>query len=121
MNHPEFEPPHVSVTTYITGFVSCLLLTGVAYLLTTNDAVSRQVVLYAVGGLAIVQCFVQLVLFLHLGQEARPRHRLMVFSVMLTIMLIVVVGSIWIMDNLNYHMMDSPVQTQRYVSGQDGL
>ena len=37
------------------------------------------------------------------------------------IILIVVVGSIWIMDHLNYNMMASPADMNTYIQSQDGF
>jgi len=40
---------------------------------------------------------------------------------MLGVVLIIVGGSIWIMNDLNYRMMDSPQQMQKYLKSQDAL
>jgi cytochrome o ubiquinol oxidase operon protein cyoD len=56
-------------------------------------------------GLAIIQLFVQLFFFLHLGEESKPRWNLMVLLFAAMVVIIVVFGSLWIMNNLNYNMM----------------
>jgi cytochrome o ubiquinol oxidase operon protein cyoD len=82
-----------------------LLLTLLAYLLVTKDVVDGWVVIPAIVVLAVVQFVVQLVFFLHLGRETKPRWNLMAFLFMLLVVFIVVVGSLWIMANLDYNMM----------------
>jgi len=81
---------------YIIGFVLCILLTLAAYF-------SRSVPLLLT--FAFVQAAVQMVLFLHLGQEPRPYWNTIFFILMVTIVVILIGGSLWIMYNLNYHTM----------------
>jgi cytochrome o ubiquinol oxidase operon protein cyoD len=116
-----FHPPHGSVRGYIFGFGASLALTMAAYLIAVTDGATRKWAIASIGALAAVQCVIQLVWFLHLGREFRPRWKLMVFSFMVSIILIVIIGSVWIMHSLNYRMMQSPTQLQQYVKGQDGL
>ncbi|MDB5169707.1 MAG: cyoD [Candidatus Saccharibacteria bacterium] len=117
----QFEPPHVSVRSYVIGFVSCLVLTIAAYVAAVSDSLSHDAAIAAIAALAVVQCVVQLRRFLHLGSEFKPRWKLAVFITMLTIVLIVVFGSLWIMNNLNYRMMQSPAEVNKYITEQDGL
>lgn len=116
-----FTPPHASFRAYIEGFIACVVLTLAAYLATTQHWFSRDGIIFFVAVLALVQCILQLMRFLHLGQEFKPRWKLLIFAVMLSMVLILVIGSLWIMDNLNYRMMQSPAQSNQYLQGQDGL
>ena len=116
-----FEPPHVSFRGYVTAFITCVVLTLVMYFAGVSESLSKMQAISIVGTLAVIQCVVQLRKFLHLGEEFKPRWKLAVFSVMLIIALIIVIGSIWIMDNLNYRMMHNSSQSQEYVESQDGL
>lgn len=109
----------MTLTKYIIGFVLSLVLTGVAFVLVVNEVLSGLALLWALGGLALVQMVVQLIFFLHLGDEAGPRYKLASFAFMVGILLIIVVGSIWIMNNLNYNMMEmSPQQKTDYMKTQ---
>lgn len=105
---------------YITGFVLSLALTIVAYaLVTTGGLFESTSLLIVLGVLALVQMIVQLVLFLHVTDEEGPRYRLFTFGFMATILLIIVVGSLWIMHHLNYNMMQmSPNEKDEYMTGQ---
>ena len=116
-----FEPPHASIRSYVFGFVACLILTGAAYWVAVRDSFSPKLAIGVIAVLAIGQCVVQLRQFLHLGKEFKPRWKMAMFFTMLSIILIVVIGSIWIMTNLNYRMMHSPNQMTEYVESQDGF
>lgn len=109
-----------SLWSYVTGFVLSLYLTTSAYLLVVHHTLARRNLLAAITGLALAQFAVQLLFFLHLGQESRPRWRLVVFSFMVLVVAILVFGSLWIMSNLNYHMT-SPTAINKYIHNQDGL
>jgi cytochrome o ubiquinol oxidase operon protein cyoD len=76
-------------------------------------------VLAIINGLAVVQLFVQLYFFLHMGDESKPRWNLMAFLFMLLVLVIVVFGSLWIMKNLDYHM--SPSDTSNYMMHEEGI
>jgi cytochrome o ubiquinol oxidase operon protein cyoD len=56
-----------------------------------------------------------------LGRESKPRWKFIFLLFALLVVGIVVGGSLWIMNNLNYHMMLSPQQTTQYLNSQDGL
>jgi cytochrome o ubiquinol oxidase operon protein cyoD len=106
-------------TSYVIGFVSSIVLTIIAYFLVVNRTISnRWALTIVIGFLAIIQCIVQLRLFLHLGSEAKPKLRLLVFGFMLTVVLILVGGSIWIMYNLN-NRMTTPREINTYMQKQD--
>ena len=60
----------------------------------------------------------RLYFFLHLGKETKPRWKLYVFGFMVSVVLIIVFGSIWIMNNLNYRM--TPAQINQYMNSQGG-
>lgn len=94
-----------SFKSYIMGFILSAIATLLAYLLTVNSLLSGFALRLTVAGLGIGQAILQLVLFLNLTREPRPRWNLLVFLFMVFIVLILVLGSIWIMENLNYNMM----------------
>lgn len=108
----------MTYTKYIIGFLLSLGLTLLAYAIVVLDLLSA----WAVGVLlvlAVAQMIVQLVYFLHLGEEVGPRLKLLSFVFMEVILLIIVVGSLWIMNHLNYNMMEmSPDEKETYMMGQ---
>ncbi|HVX58500.1 MAG TPA: cytochrome o ubiquinol oxidase subunit IV [Candidatus Saccharimonadales bacterium] len=120
----EEQRSHGSLTSYTVGFILSLVLTLGAYFLTQHHvnsghvSPSDSVMKIALLALAVAQLYVQLFFFLHLGREAKPRWRSMAFAFALLVVLIVVIGSLWIMDNLNYRM--SPQQINNYLKDQNG-
>jgi cytochrome o ubiquinol oxidase operon protein cyoD len=113
------KPDRGTIATYVYGFVFSIYLTVTAYLLVTHHLFSNTVALYVIIGLAFVQFLVQIFFFLHLGRETKPRWKLLVLIFMILVVTILVVGSLWIMDNLNYRM--SPQQVNNYLQSQDGF
>ena len=107
-----------SYRTYIAGFILSLSLTLVAYVIVSQHLLNRGTIA-AIICLAVVQLFVQLVFFLHLGRESKPRWNLAVFSMAAIVVLILVLGSLWIMNHLNYNM--NPERVKQYLQSQDGL
>jgi cytochrome o ubiquinol oxidase operon protein cyoD len=104
--------------TYVTGFILSIGLTLLAYVAAGNRQFSSGLLVVGLLGLAIIQFFVQIYFFLHLGRETRPRWRLLLLGLMILVVLIVVIGSIWIMYSLNYNMTQK--QIQQYLTNQDG-
>lgn len=109
------------ITSYVVGFIGSIMLTLIAYFLVVAHTLPTGWLVFIIASLAIVQFVVQLVFFLHLGRGAKTKDRLLVFLFMLMVVLIVVVGSLWIMENLNYRMMSSPEQIKTYLKNQDSL
>ena len=112
---------------YVIGFILSLGLTLTAFWLVHKHVASGhrypsdKFMVAAIMALAVVQLMVQLVYFLHLDRETKPRWNLAALSFMFIVLLIVVIGSLWIMSNLNYRMLDSPSQVNDYIQSQDGL
>ncbi len=94
-----------TLSKYIVGFVVSLVITLTIYNLVISKTMDIQGLFILLGVLAFAQMIVQLVFFLHLNDEVKPRLKLISLGCMATVLLIVVVGSLWIMQNLNYNMM----------------
>lgn len=118
MNH---TPYNRALIAYTTGFVGSIILTVTAYLFVTSGLFSGWTTAVIIASLAVIQCIVQLVFFLHLGQEKRPRWRLMTMLFMLAIFIIVVFGSIWVMYDLNDRMMPTEREMTEYMQKQAGF
>lgn len=109
-----------SPASYMTGYVLSIIFTIVPYLLVVNDVLTGWGLYLMLAGFAIVQLFVQLVFFLHLGRESKPRWNLLVFLFSVLVVVILVFGSLWIMKNLNYHSM-TPKATDEYIIQEEGI
>lgn len=97
---------------YMLGFVFSLLLTLAAYVSVVNHESVGTLTVGIIVGLAAVQLMVQLLFFMHLGRESRPRFNLVVFLFMVLVVGIVVGGSLWIMHHLDYNMMPEDMDHQ---------
>ena len=107
------------LVTYITGFILSILLTFFTYSLIqlqihgAETKLSFNLLVPALLCTALIQLFVQLIFFLHLGTEKRPRWNLLFFIITFLSVLVVIVASMWIMNHLNYNM--TPSQMNKYI------
>lgn len=103
---------------YLSGYVLSVVLTVAAYLAVTHNWLRHAGLMVLIVALALIQFMVQLLFFLHLGQESRPRWKLLVLSLMVIVVSILVFGSLWIMGNLNTRMTTK--QMYQYMQNQNG-
>jgi len=97
---------HGTLKAYSYGFLGCLILTIISFSLVITRPFSETILIYTIIALAIMQAIVQLLFFLHIGQEeSKPRWESIVFCFTLLILIIIVIGSLWIMHDLNHRMM----------------
>lgn len=118
------EASQGSILSYTIGFIASIVLTSTAFFLVhthlRNNHVfpTDKVVVIFLSILAVAQLLVQLVFFLHLDKESKPRWNLTVLLFAILVVTIIVAGSLWIMYHLNYNM--SPQQMNNYMLQQDG-
>ncbi len=110
---------HGTTRSYIVGFVLSLLFTAIPYYLVVNKTVSGTALLATILGFALLQMAVQILFFLHLGRGQKPLYNVVFFVATLGIILVVVLGSIFIMNNLHYNM--SPTQTITRLSQEEAI
>lgn len=96
---------HGTFKSYLIGLVISLLLTGVAFYLAIEHFFTGQFLVYTLVGMALLQAIAQLLFFLHLGKEESPRWETIVFLFMVMVLLIIAIGSLWIMHDLNHRVM----------------
>lgn len=89
----------------IIGFVASLLLTLSAYWVLVSGGFSQKMTVVTLLILALLQGMFQAICFLHLSMEKRARWNLAIFVSTISIIIVIIIGSIWIMDHLNYNMM----------------
>jgi len=106
------EAAHGSVKTYATGFAFSIILTLAAYLLVVKNVFNGWGLIFALAALAVTQLLVQLVFFLHVGRESKPRWNLTVMAFAAMVVVILVFGSLWIMKNLQYNHAKIPSTEQ---------
>jgi len=96
---------HGSVQGYIAGYVAAALLTVAAFAAAQSHVLTPASVVAAISVLAIGQMLVHLIFFLHINTSPNQRTNILAFAITLLIVLIVVVGSLWIMAHLQSNMM----------------
>jgi len=119
---PQFETRHheARYKSYIIGFVLSIVTTLLAYFFVVNNVWPKEMLIYIVLGIAVVQLLVQAVFFLHLGRGSRLKSITFLFAIL--IVLVVVIGSLWIMQNLDYNMMHmSPDEMEMYMHQNEGI
>lgn len=105
---------HGTLATYSIGFALSITLTLASFLVAP-----------ALGGLAggsivvaaVVQLLVQLIFFLHLGRESKFESTLGIFMLTSVILGILIVGTLWIMQNLAHLHMPLPAMKDLYEHG----
>lgn len=107
-----------SLILYAIGFIGSLILTLSSYILVTEAFFDGWTTAIVISSLAIVQCILQLLFFLHLKDESRPRWQLWSLVSMLIIFVVIVFGSIWVMHDLNGRMMPSHDEMLEYMDRQ---
>lgn len=117
------KPDTATTKSYVLGFIYSIILTLTAYYLIVNEILSGWTVAFVILALAVLQLAVQLFYFLHLDQEKKPRWNMITFFFAVQTVLIVVLGSIWIMVNLNYHNSHkrTPDQVEKYIQDQEAI
>lgn len=114
------EQAQMRYASYVVGFVLSVLTTLAAFLFVMNGLLPKDTLVYVVLGIAALQLTVQMVFFLHLGQGSR--WKALTFWFTLLLLLIIVIGTIWIMHNLDYNMMHmTPDQMQQYMNENEGI
>ncbi|MCC3702167.1 cytochrome o ubiquinol oxidase subunit IV [Rouxiella badensis] len=98
---------HGSVKSYMIGFVLSVILTVIPFAMVMSGTASHSLILGTVVASAVIQIVVHLVYFLHMNTSSEGRWNLIAFLFTAVIIFIVVVGSLWIMYNLNLNMMVS--------------
>lgn len=87
------------------GLVLSFLLTVAAYRFVTHHVLSDFLLYLTIFGCGLTQVLIQFVLFFHLGLEDKPHWNTITFLFTLLVITIVVGGTFWIMNNLNYDLM----------------
>jgi len=109
---------HGSLKSYISGFILSVLCTVLAFVVMQEHLLTGSALISVVVFLAIVQAWIQLQFFLHVGFKSR--WTIAIFISTMSIILILVIGSLWIMHHLNYNMTSEQMDTHiLYEEGMD--
>ncbi|MDN5937231.1 MAG: cytochrome o ubiquinol oxidase subunit IV [Salinisphaera sp.] len=106
----DYGVEHGSLKAYLIGFGLSVVLTAIPFWLVMGDVLASSLattILVLVLGVA--QIYVHLVYFLHMDTSTEGGWQLMALSFTLILVVIVLVGSIWIMEHLHHNMMLTPL------------
>lgn len=109
----------VRFRSYVLGYIFSICLTFEAYFVVVRDGYSIDKKIVIIIVLALIQFAAQLYYFLHLGINRKSKWKLFVLLFMILVVLILVLGTLWIMSNLNYRM--TPQQINNYMQSQGGF
>ena len=111
----EEHEPSERVTSYLIGLGLATLLTIVSFFIARTTLVWEPSIPVALAVLAIAQMGVHLVFFLHITTGADNVNNVLALAFGVLIVFLIIVGSLWIMANLNQNMvpMDQIMQMQR--------
>ena len=100
---------------YLIGLALATLITIVAFFVSQTTLVWQPSIPIALTVLAIAQMGVHLVFFLHITTGAESSNNVLALAFGLLVVFLLLVGSLWIMTNLNHNMMtmDQLMQMQR--------
>jgi len=104
-HHGAEHADHGSAKSYITGFILSVVLTLASFGVVMSGKVPHDLMMPGIIVFGVAQLIVQLVYFLHMGTAPSQRSNLAIMLFTLLILAIVVVGSLWVMHNMNANMM----------------
>ena len=104
---------------YAYAYVMAAALSIAVYALAAGEWLSGVLFATVVLAAAALQLYIQSRYFLHLDDtHEQPRWKLMSYLFTWLTLLIIAVGSVWIMGHLNYNMGMSPDQMDKYMQEQ---
>jgi cytochrome o ubiquinol oxidase operon protein cyoD len=95
--HEHEHESHGSLKSYVTGFLFSLVLTAIPLMVVLNHWLEGAAAAGVLIGSAVLQFVVQLVYFMHLREEKKPRWNLLALLFGLIVLMTIVGGSVWIM------------------------
>lgn len=97
---------HGSLRSYLIGFALSVILTAVPFWLVMSGVIdNKQVTAVIVVAFAVVQIVVHMIYFLHMDTRSEDGWNMMALIFTLIIVVIVLIGSLWVMYHLNTNMM----------------
>ena len=105
---------HATIASYTFGFILSIALTlGSFWVAPHFNSLATLLIVSA----ALVQLFVQLYFFLHVGQKDYPSINTLLLALAVIIIGILLIGTLWIMQNLSRLHGYSPTETDIYSGG----
>jgi cytochrome o ubiquinol oxidase subunit IV len=107
----EGDVAHGSPIQYFAGFALSVLLTLTVFVLIVKARLPDNYTIFMAVCLAVMQLLGQLLFFLHRGRTFKPRWNWFITGLSLLIAVILICGSLWIINNRN-HKVDNMTTPQ---------
>ena len=104
----EHEEPTANYLSYTAGLVLAVLLTITSFVVAQTNLLWPPGISVGLIVLAFAQIGVHLVFFLHLGSGPESTNNILALAFGMLTVFLVITGSIWIIANLNWNMMEMP-------------
>ncbi len=106
---------HGSFKDYVTGFVLSVILTAIPFWLVMGNVIEDKVVTgVVILALAVVQIVVHMIYFLHMNTKSEGGWTFLALIFTITLVVITLCGSIWVMHHLNTNMMPISAEEMRH-------
>lgn len=110
--HDHHHENHGSMRDYTIGFVLSVILTVIPfYVVMVPTPLSINQVVAIVMGLGTIQVFVHMIYFLHMNRKSEQGWTFMALLFTIIIVVIAIAGSLWVMYQMNEHMMPVTPET----------
>jgi cytochrome o ubiquinol oxidase operon protein cyoD len=104
---------HGTMQSYMIGFVLSIILTAIPFWLVMGDVITdKTVTTLVIVAFAAVQIVVHMVYFLHMNTKSEGGWTFMSMVFTLIVVMIALVGSLWVMYNMNVNMMPTMTMDQ---------
>jgi cytochrome o ubiquinol oxidase operon protein cyoD len=100
------QTTHHMMRSYIVGFGLALVLTAIPFALTAANVLGLTSTLVIIAVLAVIQVAVHLRYFLRIGFNPSPRENILVLAFAAILIVVMAGGTLWIMFDLHYRMMN---------------
>lgn len=106
VKQPDYGTGQKKLSMYVIGLIVCTLLTLIAFWVVVSNQLDKLETFTIIYLAACIQFLTQVICFLRLNtQTEQGRINVMAFVFTGVILFSIVIGSLWIMWNLNYNMM----------------
>ena len=106
----EEQEPTASYLSYTAGLGLAILATIASFVVAQTNLLWAPGIPVGLIVLALAQIGVHLVFFLHLGSGPDSTNNILALAFGMLIVFLVIIGSVWIIANLNSNMMPMPAQ-----------
>jgi cytochrome o ubiquinol oxidase operon protein cyoD len=107
----EHEESTANFLSYTSGLGLAVLLTIASFVVAQTNLLWPPGIPVGLVVLAFAQIGVHLVFFLHIGSGPDQTNNVLALAFGVLIVFLVIAGSVWIIANLNWNMMDMSVNT----------